>query len=258
MNKLLYLSARMYIYVLLIITFVYLGYKYLTSNFFNTYYIQCLLQYIIPRNKDAYLDKDIYFPDNSLLETNWKIIQKECEEVIRKYGSAVPDFKDIEPSQQLIIENGQWKVFVLRTLGQDQINGKDCPETMKLIRKCKGIRNAFFSISYPNTSLAPHAGPFYGVYRYHLGLIVPEPENCELVVNGIKKNWKEGEGFMFDDTHLHSASNSGTKQRVVLFLDIERNDVNPIIKIIDDCLNILLRNTPQFIDSIHRTEPFAL
>jgi len=248
----------MYIYVLLIIIFIYAIYQYLLSNFFITWYIQTHLQYIIQRNKDSYIDKEIYFPDHSILERNWKVIQEEYKEVLRKYGETIPDFKYIDPSQKRIIERGQWKVFMLRIMGKDQVNGKDCPETMKLLAQCKGVRNAHFSISYPNTSLAPHVGPYYGVYRYHLGIIVPEPEKYELIVNGIKKNWVEGEGFMFDDTHLHSASNNGTKPRIVLFLDIERNDVNPIIKFFDDCLNILLRNTPEFIDSMRRTEPIAL
>lgn len=67
--------------------------------------------------------------------------------------------------------------------------------------------------------LAPHAGPQRAVLRYQLGLVVPEPEACELRVAGTLARWREGEGMLWDDTFEHSAANRGTRPRVVLWLD---------------------------------------
>lgn len=58
--------------------------------------------------------------------------------------------------------------------------------------------------------LRPHVGPQKTVFRYHLGLIVPEPALANITVGGVTYSWREGEGVVFDDTFEHSARNLGT------------------------------------------------
>jgi aspartyl/asparaginyl beta-hydroxylase (cupin superfamily) len=238
----------MFIIIIFISMFFYIGY--LLQTYVHIWRAQAYLKYIIQKNPNEYIDKDIYFPDNRLLEANWKVIKQECEAIIQTYGDSIPKFDTVEPGQKYIIENGTWKTYMLRIFNINHENTTRCPETIRLLNRCKGIRNAFFSILMPNTRLSPHTGPCHGVYRYHLPLIVPESDKCELVVNGKSRRWVEGEGFMFDDTYLHSASNNGTKARVVLFIDINRNDLNMVAHICDRFLNMLLPYTLDYKDML--------
>ncbi len=102
--------------------------------------------------------------------------------------------------------------------------------------------------------LAPHAGPQRAVLRYQLGLVVPEPEACELRVAGTLARWREGEGMLWDDTFEHSAANRGTRPRVVLFLDVQRRDVPRRARALDAAAVALLRQTPAFADALRRAE----
>jgi aspartyl/asparaginyl beta-hydroxylase (cupin superfamily) len=71
--------------------------------------------------------------------------------------------------------------------------------------------------------LMPHEGPWCGIIRIHLALIVPKDGNgCTLVVNGIPYIWEEGKCVVFDDTYEHIAVNETNSNRVVLFLDYMR------------------------------------
>lgn len=56
----------------------------------------------------------------------------------------------------------------------------------------------------------PLKGNNYGVLRVQLGIIIPEPENCGLLVEGKLFNLKENEMLIFDDTFEHTAWNNGS------------------------------------------------
>ena len=88
---------------------------------------------------------------------------------------------------------------------------------------------AFFSILEPHTRLTPHRGPYKGVLRYHLGLIIPEPkEQCGLKVDDKVYHWEAGKSLIFDDTFIHEAWNDSNEKRVVLFIDFKRDFIFPI------------------------------
>ena len=77
-----------------------------------------------------------------------------------------------------------------------------------------------FSILEPGKHLPPHRGPYNGVLRLHLGLIVPEPrEQLGIRVEKEVYRWKEGEAVIFDDAYEHEAWNRTPHTRVVLFVD---------------------------------------
>ncbi len=48
-----------------------------------------------------------------------------------------------------------------------------CPRTAALMREIPGMTTAMFSILSPRKHILDHRGPYKGVLRYHLGLIVP-------------------------------------------------------------------------------------
>ena len=80
-----------------------------------------------------------------------------------------------------------------------------------------------FSILEPGKHLPPHRGPYNGVLRLHLGLIVPEPrEQLGIRVDKDVYRWKEGEAVIFDDAYEHEAWNRTPHTRVVLFVDFSQ------------------------------------
>jgi beta-hydroxylase len=80
-----------------------------------------------------------------------------------------------------------------------------------------------FSILSPGKHIPPHGGPYKGVLRYHLGLIVPGvPGSCRIRVGNDVRPWAEGKSLVFDDTFEHEAWNDSDGTRVVLFVDFKR------------------------------------
>lgn len=96
---------------------------------------------------------------------------------------------------------------------------------------------AMFSILKPNTIIKPHAGhvPYSNhIRRYHFCIQASE-DNYLFVGNDIFE-WKEGEGFTFDDSKIHYGWNKGTVERVVLLFDIpiDLSDPPPMAVKMDD------------------------
>ena len=84
------------------------------------------------------------------------------------------------------------------------------------------------SLFPPGKVLRPHKGPFKGVWRFHLPLYVADlgdgRSSCELQIDGETYYLKEGDGFLWDDTFMHSAVNRSDQPRVVLLFDVFRRD----------------------------------
>ena len=157
------------------------------------------------------------------LEANWQTIQAELKEIL-KYHAQLPNFQEISRDQTVLTNDDNWKTFFFYAFGRRALDNCDrCPETTKLIEAVPGMKTAFFSILSPGKHIPPHRGPFKGVLRYHLGLIVPEPkEKCRIRVDDEVRYWQEGHSLLFDDSYQHEAWNETEGLRVVLFMDVER------------------------------------
>ncbi len=97
-----------------------------------------------------------------------------------------------------------------------------CPKTVALIESIPDVRAAMFAQLPPGSELRPHRDPFAGSLRLHLGLSTPNDDGCYIVVDGVKKSWRDGEWMMFDETYIHHAHNETDQDRVILFCDIAR------------------------------------
>ena len=85
------------------------------------------------------------------------------------------------------------------------------------------MTTAMFSILSPRKHILDHRGPYKGVLRYHLGLIVPrDAEACRIRVGEDVRHWEEGKSMIFDDTFNHEVWNDTDETRVVLFVDVLR------------------------------------
>jgi len=157
------------------------------------------------------------------LEGNWKRIRSELEEVL-KHPERLPNFQDISRDQTNITRDDRWKTFFLYGYGYKiDSNCSQCPETTRIIEDIPGMFTAFFSVLSPGKHIPPHRGPYRGVLRCHLALVVPEPaDQCWIQVGDRVEHWQEGKCLVFDDTYRHRVQNDTDGTRVVLFLDIIR------------------------------------
>lgn len=157
------------------------------------------------------------------LEANWKVIRAELDQVMLGHAE-LPNFQDISEDQKRISQDDRWKTFFLYGYGYSMPeNCAHCPETTRLVEAVPGMKTAFFSILSAGKHIPAHRGPYKGVMRYHLGLIVPEPaEQCRIRVGTEFGVWQEGKSLLFDDTYEHEVWNETNGTRVVLFMDVER------------------------------------
>jgi ornithine lipid ester-linked acyl 2-hydroxylase len=155
-------------------------------------------------------------------EKNTPEIKKEFES-LRQRNILIPNWEDISNDPSVKVGE-DWKTFVLKVYSNKIAkNAAHCPVTSSLIDKYSFIHTAWFSVLEPGKSLPFHRGPYNGVLRYHLGLIIPEDASkCYIQVGNDIRHWKEGESLLFDDSHMHAAFNHSDDLRVVLFIDIER------------------------------------
>ena len=157
------------------------------------------------------------------LEANWHLIRAELDSVMRHHGR-LPDLQQISEDQKHITQDSLWKIFYFYGYGcRSDENCARCPETTRLIEAVPAMRTAFFSILSPGKHINAHRGPYKGVLRYHLGLMVPKSaQRCEIRVGSRYSGWQEGRSIMFDDTFSHEVWNDSDEMRVVLFMDVDR------------------------------------
>jgi beta-hydroxylase len=172
---------------------------------------------------DAPVYDNALFPWVEGIEREWTRIRAELDGVMQR-REEMPGFQDIIKEVGTINTDQNWKTFFLMGVGmQCGENAGRCPETMRILRTIPGITTAFFSILSPRKHIPHHRGPYAGVLRLHIGLLVPEPrEQCRIRIADQIHHWSEGRCLIFDDTFNHEVWNDTDGYRVVLFVDFER------------------------------------
>jgi aspartyl/asparaginyl beta-hydroxylase (cupin superfamily) len=160
------------------------------------------------------------FPWSQELEREWRLIRSELENVLLRKND-LPNMQDIAPDAASITKDPGWKVFLLVAYGvKSKPNIGMCPDTWRIVNKIPGLKTAMFSILEPGKRLPPHRGPYNGVLRLHLGLIVPAAgEDLAMRVGTELYHWQEGRALIFDDAYEHEVWNDTGCARVVLFVD---------------------------------------
>ncbi len=163
------------------------------------------------------------FPWVAEIEKEWKKIRAELDEVLKRRDE-LPAFHELTKEVATITTDQMWKTYLFYGFGvKSEANLKSCPETARLLQKIPGLSTAFFSILSPTKHIPAHRGPYNGVLRYHLGLMVPEPnQNVRIRVDDQICHWSEGRTLVFDDSFNHEVWNDTTGTRVVLFVDFVR------------------------------------
>lgn len=160
------------------------------------------------------------FPWVKEVEKDWRLIRAELDRVLLRQ-SELPSFQEISADVRTISTDNHWKTFFLVGFGvKSEQNIRQCPDTWRILQRIPGLKTAMFSIFEPGKHLPAHRGPYNGVLRFHLGLIVPEPrEKIAIRVDGQVCHWEEGRALVFDDAYEHEAWNHSDRTRVVLFVD---------------------------------------
>jgi ornithine lipid ester-linked acyl 2-hydroxylase len=183
--------------------------------------VQMLMRRFSRVGDSPFFDKAL-FDWTGAIEADWRAVRAELDQVLR-YTEAIPNFQDISEENRALTDDDRWKTFFFRAWGiAIESNCARCPRTAALLERIPGMTSAFYSILLPRKHLPAHRGPYAGVLRYHLGLVVPDPAACRIRVGGQIGHWQEGASLIFDDTYEHEVWNDTDQVRVVLFVDIER------------------------------------
>lgn len=163
------------------------------------------------------------FPWVREIEREWPLIRAELDRLLLRKDE-LPAFHDIAPGVAAISRDNDWKTFLLTAYGLTSEHAIAlCPQTWRIMRNIPGLITVMFSIFEPGKYLKPHRGPYNGVLRLHLGLIVPEPrDQLAIRVGSQVCHWEEGKALIFDDAYEHEAWNRTSQPRVVLFVDFEK------------------------------------
>ncbi len=177
----------------------------------------------------AVVDPDQFFPAHRELLENYTAIRRETLEIA--LSGRLPANHEIMQQQRTLYEFDRkiWGMLPLRGYGFNYPeNQRQIPTLKAFLRRHPDVVSAAVSLFPPGKVLRPHKGPFKGVWRYHLPLYVQQLGNgrtsCELKINGTRYDLQEGEGFLWDDTFMHSAVNRSDQPRVVLLFDVFRDD----------------------------------
>jgi beta-hydroxylase len=163
------------------------------------------------------------FPWVASIEREWQTIRGELDRVMLR-RAALPAMQDITTDATPITRDSGWKVFLLMAYGiKSRPSIELCPQTWRIVRQIPGLKTALFSVFEAGKHLPPHRGPYNGVLRLHLGLIVPEAgQRVAIRVGSEVLHWREGEVLIFDDAYEHEAWNLTDEPRVVLFVDFAK------------------------------------
>ncbi|HWA62686.1 MAG TPA: aspartyl/asparaginyl beta-hydroxylase domain-containing protein [Caulobacteraceae bacterium] len=177
------------------------------------------------------------FPWLEALEAETPAIQAELAAVLAgEQAELAPyvQYPDHVPLDQWaeLNHSPRWNAYHLIAAGRVvDAHAAACPKTMAAIA---GIPQphiqrrspaAMFSVLAPRTRIPPHNGVSNTRLVMHLPLIVPP--GCGFRVGSETRQWKVGEGWVFDDTIEHEAWNDSDRLRTILICDVWNPRLTP-------------------------------
>ncbi|PBC11905.1 aspartyl/asparaginyl beta-hydroxylase domain-containing protein [Mesorhizobium sp. WSM3859] len=174
----------------------------------------------------AILDAGTHFPNAAKFAAAWQDIRDEA--LAAKLNKA-PRFHDIMPEQADISANDglDWRMFVLKAYDMTvPENLARMPVLSRLLTECPEVKSAAVSFLAPRKHIPPHRGPFRGIMRFHLGLVIPKQPDGRpatiMMINHEERRIADGECMLWDDTFEHEVTNNSDQPRVALLLDVWR------------------------------------
>ena len=176
----------------------------------------------------AVLELGSHFPDWEKFVGAWQAIRDEALVIGRRLRE-VPRFHEIMPEQTAISANDgrDWRLFILKAYGiEHPRNIEACPVLSSIVAAAPDVVSASISFMAPKKHIPSHRGPFRGVLRFYLPLVMPKAADgspaAVLKIDGSEYRLSAGECLLWDDTYPHEAWNRSDEVRIVLLLDIRR------------------------------------
>jgi aspartyl/asparaginyl beta-hydroxylase (cupin superfamily) len=161
-------------------------------------------------------------PWAKLLKANHAVILSEIIQLIDANDKGIiPYF-----NKTLASNANDWTILPLYVWGKkNEINATNCRVTTKIIESITGMTSCSFSILNPHTTIKPHHGDSNVMYRCHLTLKCDDGlPQIGMRVKDETIEWKNGEIFAFCDAYEHEVWNKTDSKRLVLILDVIRED----------------------------------
>jgi len=256
-------------YLFLFLYFIYVAIHLQTKNYVVKYglVVLCLLMIYLPTNpilnvinlilEAAYTNPPFIqnyhemFPPSVEIEKKSNIIIDEFETYSKQHTA--PCMRHINPGFKVETTDNDdncWRVLFLKKTGEIKKEMVQFfPVTTELIKDPQ-IHNAFFSILEPGVEIPPHTGYFKGYLRYHLGVVIPNndtgrtDDKAYIICGGQKHIWEKNKGVVFDDMFSHYVKNPTNQKRVVLYLDIKRQNDSGFINMVDNLGVYLIEHAP--------------
>jgi aspartyl/asparaginyl beta-hydroxylase (cupin superfamily) len=165
-----------------------------------------------------------YFVDNSSteyakkLEHDFSLIRDELVAYLKK--------KELTTyfNTTMVEQKDTWKTLSLNSWDIEMYeNYQHFPKTTAIIKCFPEIVSASFTMLSANSKIIPHCGDTNGIYRCHLGLIIPAAMPlCGFRVGDEWRSWEEGKLLSFIDANNHEAINLSGQDRFIFLIDVIR------------------------------------
>jgi beta-hydroxylase len=145
-----------------------------------------------------------------------------------------------------MVEGSKWEsiTFLFWGLRNEKVIAQGSG-IMEHFRNIPGFISLSVSTLQPRTHIKPHHGDTDAIYRVHIPIYIPAGlPDCGLKVNGIDRPWLDNEMIVFNDACMHEAWNMTDKPRMVLIMDVIREEFLPAQRQI--CRNVLSSFKYQF------------
>ena len=149
------------------------------------------------------------------IKADYPLIKKELEDFLQN-RNLINYF-----NSTMVEKANSWKTISMKWWGLEVYRHQSYfKKTTQSINQIPGVVSASFNMLDANSSIKPHHGDTNGIFRCHLGLIVPAglPE-CGFRVEDVTRPWKEGEWLIFVDALNHEAWNRSIGKRYILVVD---------------------------------------
>ncbi len=132
-------------------------------------------------------------------------------------------------NKHMVNTNAIWKTISLRWWTIEFYkNQKAFPKTMAIVAKYPEIISLSFNQLEAKGEILPHCGDTNAIFRCHLGLEIPAtlPE-CGFRVKEESRSWEKGKWLIFTDANNHEAFNKSNERRIIMVMDVLRQEYQP-------------------------------
>lgn len=187
------------------------------------------MRYFVPRLAPVEFFDRSHFPWLAEIEAGTPRILEELNLVLREDAQSLQPYITYGADQPIaqwaeLNHSPRWSAYHLWKDGQPVREHVDrCPQTERLLgatpRPDQPGRTpvSMFSLLKPRTRIPPHVGASNARLVCHLPLVIPP--GCGFRVGNSRRDWVQGQAWVFDDTIEHEAWNDGDLLRAILIWD---------------------------------------